>query len=489
MEQAGVTARWQGAAPLTLLKWAAALLLAGKLALLVTSGTFMDEAYYWMWGQHPALSYYDHPPLNAWLQGLAGAVFGWNRLGLRIVVALALAGDMFVLYLLARKLAPGHWRQHFWLTLVLFLATPVFFAVTAVALPDHLLVLGVLAALYFFVSFFLAWRDEPGTSYRDLYLGAACLGLAALAKYNAAFLGLGVGLFVVLSPRYRRLLGKPQLYAAAAISVALQAPVLAWNLEQGWASFRFILGGRHAGLSASSVGVIGWLMGVAIFLSPFLLVPIGSFLLRAGSEAGRLARMVFLVSTLAIFGISFVTSTLFHWNLVAYLVVLPFLAFSFRWRWLYWAQVAYGVLFMGFTVINYSIVPLTDVTAIRDEATAWVYGWDETAKAVAAAREANGAGFVATADYTTAALLGFAMQDRDVTSLSPKTDQFDFWFDPAAHAGENAILLGDDWRPLGSEVTSRFEQVTPIEEITVSRFGKALDTHRIYLGKGFRPNG
>jgi hypothetical protein len=23
-----------------------------------------DEAYYWLWGQHMALSYFDHPPLR-----------------------------------------------------------------------------------------------------------------------------------------------------------------------------------------------------------------------------------------------------------------------------------------------------------------------------------------------------------------------------------------------------------------------------------------
>jgi 4-amino-4-deoxy-L-arabinose transferase-like glycosyltransferase len=26
-----------------------------------------DEAYYWLWGQHLDFSYYDHPPLQAWL--------------------------------------------------------------------------------------------------------------------------------------------------------------------------------------------------------------------------------------------------------------------------------------------------------------------------------------------------------------------------------------------------------------------------------------
>jgi 4-amino-4-deoxy-L-arabinose transferase-like glycosyltransferase len=475
-------------APLALLKALALLLVGMKLVLLATSGTFMDEAYYWMWGQHPALSYFDHPPLNAWLQGLAGAVFGWNRLGLRVMVGLALAGDVLVLYLLARKLAPTAWQQHFWQTLVLFLATPIFFAVTAVALPDHLLVLFTLAALYAFISFLQRWEQGSAAPWGPLYLGALLLGLAVLSKYNAVFLGLGLALFIVAAPRYRPLLRQPQLYLAAAISLAVQAPVLLWNLQQDWASFGFILGGRHAGLSATPAGGIGWLLGVVLFLSPFLLLPIAEFLLsRRKSAAEDMARLVFVLSSLAILGVSLVTATLFHWNLVAYLAALPFLAFHLRWRWLYWAQIAYGTLFLGLVMVNYAIVPLTDVSAIRDEASAWVYGWDETAEAVAAARSAHDAGFIAAADYTTASLLGFAMRDRDVTSLSPKTEQYDFWFDAGAHRGEDAILFGDLWRPLTSDVQSQFESVELLQEIQVSRMGKPLDVHLIYLGRGFRP--
>ncbi|MDP1730442.1 MAG: glycosyltransferase family 39 protein [Devosia sp.] len=473
-------------APVAVLKWAALLLVLFKLAVLIGGGIFQDEAYYWMWGQHPALSYFDHPPLTAWLQGLAGAVFGWNRLALRIMVALALAGDLAVLWLMARKLVPGASEQHFWLTSVLFLSTPMFFAVTAAALPDHLLVLGILSASYFLGSFVIDRERSGAGRYRDLYLGALCLGLAGLAKYNAAFLGVGFGLFLMLSPPHRALLRKWQLYLAAGIALAVQAPVLIWNLQHEWASFGFISGGRFAGDVPTSG--IGWLLGAVLFLSPFMLVAMGRFLLaRAASPAEALARVVFLLSTLAIIGVSLATPTIFHWNLVAYLAVLPFLALHFRRRWLYWAQVLYGFAFAGFVLVNYAIMPLTDVAAIRDEASAWAYGWEETSATVEAARAAHGAGFIATPDYTTAALLGYAMRDPKVTSLSAKTDQFDFWFDAATHAGEDAILFGDDWRPLTSEVTSRFESVTLLEEIPVSRLGKPLDTHRIYLGRGFLP--
>ena len=28
---------------------------------------FAQEAYYWCYAQHPALSYFDHPPMVAWM--------------------------------------------------------------------------------------------------------------------------------------------------------------------------------------------------------------------------------------------------------------------------------------------------------------------------------------------------------------------------------------------------------------------------------------
>jgi 4-amino-4-deoxy-L-arabinose transferase-like glycosyltransferase len=468
-------------APLAVLKGLALVLVAYKVVLLLSAGVFQDEAYYWIWGQHPALSYFDHPPLNAWLQGLAGAIFGWNRFALRIMVALALVADIGLIWMISRRIA-WDWPEHFWRTLILFLATPVFFAVTAVALPDHLLVTFGLAAIYFFVSFFQRWPELP--RWRDLYLGAFFLGLAALAKYNAAFIGVGLGLYIILAPRARPLLLKPQLYLAAAIAVALQAPVLAWNLQQGMASFSFILGSRHAGLSTAYEGLGSWAAGFLLLVGPFLLIPLLGFAFSRRKGEG-LGRAMFWVSTAAILTISLSTTTLFHWNLVAYLAALPFLAFHMRWRWLTWLHIAYGVAFLSFMLVNYSFTPITDVRALRDEATAWAYGWDDTAAAVRAAKAEHGAGFVATADYTTAALLGYAMADKGVTSLNARRDQFDYWFDEAAHAGSDAILLGDTWRPLTAEVMARFEEVVLLEEIPVVRGGTEIDLHQIYLGKGF----
>lgn len=29
--------------------------------------TYLDEAYYWVWALNPDWSYYDHPPMTAWI--------------------------------------------------------------------------------------------------------------------------------------------------------------------------------------------------------------------------------------------------------------------------------------------------------------------------------------------------------------------------------------------------------------------------------------
>jgi hypothetical protein len=472
--------------PLRLVQIVCVLLLALKLAHWSFAGVFMDEAYYWMWGQHPALSYYDHPPLNAWLLGLSSAVFGWNVFALRLPVALAVLADIFALFLISRRIG-GDWWGHFWLTLLLFLATPIFSTVTNYALPDHLLLTALLFSIHFFLRFFADRAAGQGGATRDLLLGALFLGLAGLAKYNAAFLGIGVALFVVLYDR--ALLAQARLFLAAALALTLQAPVLIWNVTERFASFAFQLGGRHAGISAIVDGLVPLLLGVAIFIGPFLLWPIVQFAFsRRNAVPGMgFARTTFVVSTLAIVALALVTFTLFHWNLAAYVAMLPFLALYMRPRWLIPLQALLGIAFAVAIFVNYAIVPITNVGTWRDEATAWSYDWSAIATAVEAARDEYNPGFIAGADYTTASLLAFALKDPNVVSLDRSRDQYDYWFDARAHAGQNAILYADRWRPIPRSVKRQFESIEEIASTVVKAQGRRLYRQRIYLAKGYKP--
>lgn len=471
------------------------LLVGLKLVQLALAAPFMDETYYWMWGQHPALSYYDHPPLNAWLLGLSSALFGWNLFALRLPVLLCFAADIVALLLISRRIGGEQWRDWFWLTLLLFLVTPVFWLVSSFALPDHTLLTALLFSFYWFFRFFqdrafaskLSNGRPTGGKTRDLLLGALCLGLGGLAKYNAAFLGLGIGLFVLFFDR--ALLAQLRLWLAALVALALQTPVIVWNLTERFASWEFILEGRHAGLRDWYDGPLLFLTYLLLFISPFLFWPMGKFALgRLAIPGSGFARVAFILSSVAIVALAFRTQTLFHWNLVAYAAMLPFLAAYMRPRFLIVLQTLFGIAMAGAIFVNYSVTPITDVSGWRDEATAWSYGWSEVAAATLQAREDFDVGFVAAADYTTASLIAFVTGDANVVSLSPRQDQYDYWFDPAAHAGEDAILYGDNWRPLGG-IVAKFDSVEPIASFPIAAGGRDLNVQTIYLARGFRPDG
>ena len=126
-------------------------------------------------------------------------------------------------------------------------------------------------------------------------------------------------------------------------------------------------------------------------------------------------------------------------------------------------------------------------------------GGEQRARVFAERRETDGegreieeaparhAGFVAGVDYTTASLLGFALGDRDVVSLDPAREQYDFWFDGKAHAGEDAILYADRWRPITRAVERRFASIEEIDSLVVRAQGRDIYRQRIYLAKGYKP--
>jgi 4-amino-4-deoxy-L-arabinose transferase-like glycosyltransferase len=461
--------RWQT------LRAMALALLAVKLVLLVVAHPFMDETYYFIWGQHPQLSYFDHPALVGWTQGIAGAVFGWNIVGLRAMVALTFDGDLVLLYLFARRLAGGDWRHWFWTSVLILLATPILFGLTSVALPDHLLIFFGIATIYAVDRL----GADPGRL-RWLYLAALLIGLATLSKYTGALLAAAALIRVVATPELRPLFRRPHLYLAGLLIIGLQAPVLLWNAQHGFASFGFITGGRAALQGTFNLGGIGgFLLGAVAVLSPFLLIPIARVML-ARKDGQGFARLVFWLSTLGFLVASLWTNILIHWNVLAYVAVLPVLAPYLRSRLLLLAQVAYGVLAIGLAAMNYAVVPITAITSHTDQTSGWSYGWDEVAGAVRAIRSAEQIDVVAATDYALASPLAFALADPDVVSVSSRRDAYDDWFDLSQHKGRAVLIVADQWRPLDDAIASRFTGIETVRTIPVTRFGYAIDTYTLY---------
>ena len=461
------------------LRAAAIVFFVARLALFFVAHPFMDETYYWMWGQHPALSYFDHPALIGWTGGLA-SVFGWNTAALRLFPLLSFGADLALLWLLARRTAGEAWRATFWTIAAVFLSAPIFVLVTGSALPDHLLLCFSLLTVYAVESL----RQTGKVQW--LYLAGLAIGLAMLSKYTGALLGAGLVIYLIATPALRPLFRSPHLYLAALLALALQLPVLVWNMQNGFASFGFIVDGR-SGLGGSGTwwtGLGGYLGGAIAVLSPVLAVTMVRF--ATGRHDGYgFPRLVFWLSTVAFLAASLFTNILIHWNAVAYIVVLPFLWPLLRARWLMVVQLVYGAIAIGAAAFNFAVMPISATYTVADQTSSWSYGWDEVAAEIKTLQQTHGVDFIAASDYALASPLAFALHDRNVTSLSPRREEYDYWFDPEAHRGQNALIVADRWR--GLDVGGHFASVTELTQVNIIRFGHAIGHYRVYLGTGYIP--
>lgn len=454
-----------------------------------------DEAYYWLWGQHLGLSYFDHPPLNAWLQRGVSMVLGWNVIGLRALTWVTLAGTLLIFRSWARRLMPEDAATGFWYLSAIYLCSPVFFLMGLAALHDHLMLFLCLASAHFFLRF--TERFEGGdTRLLDLYLGAALLGLAVLTKYTAAVYGIGVGLFFLTRRPLRPLLGNPHLWLAALLSLAIQTPVLWWNLVEGFATFRYHFATRwtdgvRLSLDTAQQTVPRFLVYSLLSLSPFLIVPMARALLTRpqpgfAARLKALALPTFLTSSLAMLAWSTAVIIAFYWNILAYLLLFPLALGYIGRRWQFWAHAILGLVAAGLLVINTTQVPIATLLGGYDRASAFNFGWAELATEVRAARLAHPDSFLVTTRYNSASQLAFALQDPDVTTLRPEPDQFKYWFEPANSAGRTALVLAD--ADVGVDYAqTRFDRITQLREITIVRHNLPILTYRLYLGEGFRP--
>src|SRR5207249_9824652 len=62
-----------------------------------------EEAYYWTYAKHPALGYFDHPPMVAWIIAAGTWLLGDTERGVRLVNTLLWVGSCVTLFRTARQ--------------------------------------------------------------------------------------------------------------------------------------------------------------------------------------------------------------------------------------------------------------------------------------------------------------------------------------------------------------------------------------------------
>jgi hypothetical protein len=320
------------------------------------------------------------------------------------------------------------------------------------------------------------------------------LGLAALSKYTAVFLAVGLAVTVVTDSRLRRLFRQPRLYGAALLCLATLTPVAVWNVQHDFASFRFHSTEHlQGGLKLYPSGFVHFLIPTLLFVSPVLGFGMLSSLRRdpAGETvyASILRRMglaVFAASSAVFVALSFVAWSLYYWNVVAYLLLLPPAVgfFATRLRALRW-HLLIGVVLVAAMVFHGTVVPFSAlVKGARDDDSFELFGWSRVVEAMRG--EQRPGEQLLTDDYRPAAHLDWTLGKLAAVVISERPSQFDLWQEPGLRGGDSAIVLTDERGPLTPELEAQFERVTHLRTVPVMRLGLHLKDYELWRAEGYR---
>jgi len=444
-----------------------------------------QEAYYWNYSRHPALSYYDHPPLTAWLLRVSTLIFGDTAFALHlpaVVISLILTIVLFrflsVLY---------DEKTAFW-AVVLACSVLLFSIGSIITTPDTPLLLFWLLLI---VCLYRAVR-EGGWGWW-LSTGVVA-GAAMISKYTAVFALAGAGLFLVVSRQRRKLIysGGPLLAALTAFLVFL--PVIIWNSRHGWASFLFQTGRRAAEYSGVRLDYFAGFLGVqfvvgGLLILPFLVYAVFAAALKPKDEK-ELLFVCFAVPMIVVFAaVSPFHYVKMNWLAPAYLSAVSLLAVRLPELRRRFFAVAFRIslaLAIVFAILTHILVALPIVGMGSADL---ISGWDELAAKVDLIRREmadSGPLFICGYDYKTASQLAFHLPDKPEVRANNIFGEnglaYNYWANPADLVGMNCLLVIDsrsgyrNARP----AAAFFENISSEERLTVKRSGKKITEFAIY---------
>lgn len=274
------------------------ILLAGLIARIITSIVVppgFDESYYGSYFFHPALGYFDHPPMVA----LTAAIGLWitdsfTSFPLRFGAIILYIFSLILIYDIVLRISNDKAAR---ISLILASIIPYFLVgMGAFVIPDN--------AFGFFMLLFIWSLVKLKLTANDKYflLTGISLGLAFLSKYHAVLLLGGLFILLLFYKDWRKYLKSPYLYLGLILSIIIFSPNIYWNYQHGWVSYAYQFG--------KSTGVTN--LNLTTFLQ-------GIFV-----QAGYLLPWVMVILIIAIFK----ARKDRHLNWIIPFAVLPILAFT-----------------------------------------------------------------------------------------------------------------------------------------------------------------
>ncbi len=470
------------------------LLTSIKLFYVQNVGLVADEAYYWEWSRRLALSYFDHPPMVAYLIALTTKLFGDTTTAIRLGAIVLAGATSLLIYDLGRQMLSA--RTAFAAMAVLN-STLIFFVGSLIITPDT-------PQIFFWaLGINLCWRALHRRNLGHWILGGAAVGLGLLSKYTFVLFIPSLFLFLILSRDDRHWLKKPGPYLMAICAFLVFLPVIIWNYQQNWVSFAFQL---NHGLGNTKTASLRWLAdflaGQTAMVSPVLFVAflgaIGIEFIK-GMKSHR--KETLFLSTFSAFVffffllISLRSKVEANWPVPAYLTGFLLLSCSYdrnRRKWKYAPLLAgFGVtLSIVITSIALAQVyfPFLPLEAGKNPV-ARTMGWHQLASRVEAHRSTEGQLLpVVTDRYQYSALLAYYLPDHPETyTLAPhrRAQQYEVWNQYDKLTSQDVLYITNT-PAIHCEVKRYFSSTQFLEHVEITWQHKQIRSFYIFRCTGFK---
>jgi len=273
-----------------------------------------DELYYWCWSKELQPSYFDHPPVTAYLIRASTFVFGDTLFAIRFPACLCALGSIVLIGHLTGRRGIG------WL-----LATPMIALGSILMTPD--------APVLFFWTAYAVWLikiQQAGTRphWSMWLLGGVLLGLGGLSKYTMALAVPGALLSFLLNRDPLKAPWRLGFISHLLICLAVLSPVFIYNAMNDFSPLRFQFNHAAGKSSAFSPLKLAEFVGTQVLLFgalPFVLLP---WCLANRRELGadnrlRVSMWMFLFPTIFFLLKGATGRVEGNWPFISYMTVLP----------------------------------------------------------------------------------------------------------------------------------------------------------------------
>lgn len=459
-----------------------------------------DEAYYWTWSKESVASFLDHPPGIAWLIRFGTAIFGDTDLGVRFGGIVAMLVTQILLADIVRRVT--HDVRAIVLAVLMPEAALYYGLLMSKVSPDTAMIPFAVAMIW---SLVLIAQTGDG---RWWLLAGLFAGLALLGKFTAIMFAPAVLAFALVPDWRWRWLRSPYPYLAVLIATIVFSPVLIWNAQHDWATFRFQLVRAIANYEFSW-RTLGDYIGLQFGLVGFVMLPVvlSGLTLTAWRGYRKREPVAILLSTAVLVPFLYFlwksltlrvgdTWPMFMWP-VGFAAAAINIATQPREGWpnwmikstVFWANTAVttGIAFVVLVFLYYVAAPfnlLGKIDPIGGEA-----GYEQVVARVEAELERTGATWVATTDYRTYSMLRWLLRDRVPVIEINERGRFQGFRDPGMDRirGQAGIYVGrvpDNLASLREIIPAKRE---PLETVERRWRGLVMDTYALEKLTGWTP--